>query len=159
MRDNEWLKNELETIWNGHFSDIGRLNHVIIRFGRNSRTRLGFIRNHPTLKDSTEIVITGLFRDESVPEYVVDSVIAHELTHYAHGFFSPHERKHNYPHQGSIVDTEMRKRGLGVNLLKEKKWLKEVWPEYALSVKPRSVRRRRRQSRSSFGDIIRLFGL
>lgn len=158
MRDNEWLKNELEMIWNGHFSDIGKLNHVIIRFGRNSRTRLGFIRNHPALKGCTEIVITGLFRDESVPSYVVSSVIAHELTHYAHGFFSPHAQAHRYPHQGNIVDTEMRKRGLGVNLLKEKKWLKEVWPKMALEMKPRTTRRRIRSSKPvTFMDIVKLF--
>jgi hypothetical protein len=136
MRNDQWLDNQLGHIWNKHFSDVPMNNEVIIKFGRNARTRLGSIRqarvkqsfvkklsNRPSI-----ITITGYFRNEIVPEYVVNLVIAHELCHYAHGFCSPHPQLYEKPHQGKVIDKELYKRGFGENIKAEKIWLKEKWP-------------------------------
>jgi len=129
QRDNKWLKYRLETIWEKHFPDVGVLNNVFVKFGRPSMTRLGSIKSGQ-IKENTIITINGHFKDQEIPEFVVDAVLAHELTHYAHGFFSPHERSQRFPHKGGVVKNEMIDRGLQ-NLLKlEKKWIKENWREY-----------------------------
>ena len=48
---------------------------------------------------------------ELIPEYVIDTTVAHELVHYMHGFFSPHQRLYKHPHKGGIVTKELKKRG------------------------------------------------
>ena len=44
-----------------------------------------------------------------------------------HGFHSPHPRKYKYPHQGGIVDKELKKRGFEHLLNLEKQWTKKNW--------------------------------
>ena len=81
--------------------------------------------------ESTSVItITKHFQDESIPEYVVVSTIAHELCHYTHGFNSPSPKKFQYPHQGGVVKKEMDKRGLREIRLKTRSWLKKNWREY-----------------------------
>ena len=65
--------------------------------------------------------------DERVPEYVIDTTLAHELVHYMHGFNSPLPQKYKHPHRGGIVDKELIKRGFGHNLSMEKVWAKNQW--------------------------------
>lgn len=137
MRDDKWLFQKLDELWDGHFSDIPQHNDVVIEFGRKARQRLGSIKQetktHLDLLNKnrkTIITINGLFKDEKVPEYVVTATIAHEMCHYAHGFSSPLERKFSNPHQGGIVTKEMKARGFTKELALQKKWLKEMWPEY-----------------------------
>jgi hypothetical protein len=132
MRDHKWLKNRLELIWQTYFPDVGIANNVIVKFGRPSVTRLGSIKyGRETLSVRNSIItINGYFQDPTIPEYVIDAVLAHELTHYAHGFCSPHAQAYRHPHQGGVVKNEIVDRGLK-NLLKlEKKWIKENWREY-----------------------------
>ena len=94
-------------------------------------TRLGSIkygrrRDNP----NTIITINGHFKNPEIPDFVVDGVLAHELTHYAHGFFNPNGQNQRYPHKGGVVRKEMSGRGLE-NLLKlEKRWVKENWREF-----------------------------
>lgn len=165
MRDNAWLENRLDEIWEEYFSDIEKINEVTIKFGRSARTRLGSIRrktervanSHKNTK--SEIIITGYFKDEIVPEYMIDLTIAHELCHYAHGFSSPHPQLMNHPHRGNIVDKELIKRGLGDQLLAQKKWLKDEWPTIVkLKVKSRKskvrVRTRTRATRSTLWKLF-----
>jgi hypothetical protein len=57
------------------------------------------------------ILINRLFQLEIVPVEVVDATIAHELTHYLHGFSSPLEQKFSTPHAGGVVTKELKKRG------------------------------------------------
>lgn len=83
----------------------------------------------PDGNKNTYITITGLFKDEKIPESVVDAVLAHELSHYAHGFFSPHNQLHNHPHKHKIVTNELTKRGLGDILKNQKTWLKQNWKD------------------------------
>lgn len=133
MRDNDWLKNRFEYIWANHFADVKRINDMSIAFGKKARTRLGSIKQLQTRNKNninpSFITITGYFRDEIVPEYVVDLVIAHELCHYAHGFCSPHPQLFKNPHEGKIIDKELYKRGYGEEIKMQKKWLKEEWPK------------------------------
>lgn len=122
-RHDIWLLARLESLWSNHFQDVGQTNPVFIKFGRYSRFRLGSIRLDKAGK-KTYITITGMFRDEAVPVEVVDQTIAHELVHYTHGFSSFRPRLHRFPHEGGIVNKELKNRGLD-NLTKAyRKWVR-----------------------------------
>jgi hypothetical protein len=148
MRDEKWLFAKLDEVWDNYFSDIPQENDVRIIWGRRARTRLGSIKagekragKHP----ETIITINSLLKDRKIPEYVVVGTIAHELSHYAHGFHSPLERKHSNPHAGGVVTKELKNRGLEKIYRAQKKWLKENWRDYALAKLPakRTIKRRR----------------
>lgn len=111
LRDNKWLLARLDQIWSQHFSDTPQINPVFVKFGRFARLRFGSIRMDPKTK-KTYITITGMFRDDRIPQEIVDHTLAHELCHYTHGFSSPHQRMHRYPHEGGVIKKEMEKRGL-----------------------------------------------
>ncbi|MBI3261017.1 hypothetical protein HYZ64_01450 [Candidatus Berkelbacteria bacterium] len=134
-RDNKWLAQRLESIWKTHFADIAIQNEIIVRFGRRARTRLGSIqfgRRTPPAGGNprTYITITGYFRQEVVPEYVVDAVLAHEFTHYTHGFHSPGEQLYSHPHKHGVVTKELTNRGLGGIVKKQKSWIKSNWTKF-----------------------------
>ncbi len=129
-RNNSWLLNRLDYLWTTYFSDVEQSNPVFISFGRYSKLRLGSIRLEKTTNErssppgKTYITISGMFKDESIPQEVIDHTIAHELCHYAHGFSSPKPKLHKYPHYGGIINKELRSRGLE-NLIKSYSlWLK-----------------------------------
>lgn len=152
MRDDKWLFQKLDEIWDGHFSDIPQHNDVVIRFGRKARQRLGSIKQETKSRldlfnknRKTIITINGLFKDLAVPEYVVTTTIAHEMCHYAHGFSSPLDQKHLHPHHGGVVTKEMKARGFEKELKLQKKWLKEGWSDYIKEKMPASRTRRRRR--------------
>ena len=152
-RDDSWLFQKLDDLWDHHFLDIPQHNDVLIKFGRKARQRLGSIKQETkTVRDlldknrKTIITINGLFRDENVPEYVVLSTIAHEMCHYTHGFSSPLEKKFSHPHHGGVVTKEMKERGFEIISKKQKKWLKDEWPKIVKeNFKPAKRRRRRRR--------------
>jgi hypothetical protein len=146
MRDNRWLEDTMYKLWENHFNDIPRKNLVLVKFGKRARRQLGcisWVRKNTRVKrllskkagenfeedDNriTLITITSLFKNSLVPEYVIESTIAHEMIHYAHGFNSPLHQQYNHPHKGGIIRKEMIKRGLGDEYKKSKKWLKENW--------------------------------
>lgn len=150
-RDNLWLEEKLYSLWENFFADIPRKNFVLIKFGRSSRRQLGSIKwanpstriksimkkkqfrtDHEVQDDKriTVITITRKFKDPSIPEYVVDATIAHELCHYTHGFSSPMKQKYRHPHQGGIVRKELENRGLGDTHHSSQKWIKENWLKY-----------------------------
>jgi len=137
-RDHKWLKKRLAAIWQRYFPDVQLANNVFVKFGRPTRTRLGSIKfgrrkeNLPAGQagPNTIITVNGHFIDQEIPEFVIDAVLAHELTHYAHGFCSPHDQFHRYPHQGGVVRRELVDRGLKDLLALEKKWVKENWVKY-----------------------------
>ncbi len=130
-RDHRWLKNRLAMIWQRFFPDVRIANNVFVKFGRPTKTRLGSIKlGRRKIDPNTIITINGFFQDPEIPEFVVDGVLAHELTHYAHGFCSPHQQYHRYPHQGGVVRREMIDRGLKDLLQLEKRWIKENWVKY-----------------------------
>lgn len=146
MRDDKWLFARLDEVWDKYFPDVPQDNDVRIIWGRKARTRLGSIKRgeqrtgkHP----ETVITINSLFRDPKIPEYVVVGTIAHELSHYAHGFHSPLERKFRNPHEGGVVTAEMKSRGLAEILKKQKRWIRENWRDY-VSAQMKPTKRRRR---------------
>ncbi len=145
-RDNQWLEKIMFDLWEDHFNDVPRKNLVLIKFGRRSKRQLGcikWVRGNTKVKEIlrkhkndiayqddkriTLITISSLFKSERVPEYVVKSTIAHEMIHYAHGFFSPLNQIYNHPHKGGLIRKEMEKRGLGGIYRMSKKWLKDNW--------------------------------
>lgn len=130
-RDNKWLKERFKYIKNRYFSDTKIINNLIVKFGRPCKTRLGSIKKGRKKENFNSIItINGHFRDTSIPSYVVDAVLAHEFVHYAHGFASPHEQAFCHPHQGGIVDNDLKNRGLFDILKAEKIWIKKNWVNY-----------------------------
>lgn len=124
MRNDTWLSRRLNFIWSKYFKDVPPTNKVLIKFGRFARFRLGSIKLDKR-RDSSMITITGLFKNPQVPTLVVDYTIAHELTHYSHGFSSPHPKQHKYPHEGGVVKKEMLQRGMGYLNKAYHLWVKE----------------------------------
>ena len=133
-RDAKWLKARLELIWKRYFPDIGITNNIFVKFGRPAKTRLGSIKyGRKKENPNTIITINGFFRDPEIPDFVLDGVLAHELTHYAHGFFNPNGQRIRYPHKGGVVRREMTGRGLKDLLQLEKKWIKDNWVNFLKS--------------------------
>jgi hypothetical protein len=62
---------------------------------------------------SASFGINALPQHWQVPEYVLITTIAHELTHYAHSFGSSLSRCYEHPHANNVVERELAQRGLG----------------------------------------------
>ena len=125
MRDKVWLENRMNQIKDMLFPDLEFKNQVSIRFKGKWKNKFGHIT---MLKDrSTEIVINSLFSNQDIPEYIIDLTIAHELSHYLHGFHSPLERKYKHPHKGGVVTKELVKRGFGYLVKRERYFIKNEW--------------------------------
>ena len=120
------LDQYLEHIWYQYFFDIPRANSVEIAYCQPWKRRLGLIRL--SLDTTTSFIgINSLLRNQHVPEYVLITTIAHELTHYAHGFGSPLPRVHKHPHANNIVNRELEKRGLGELVRQCDEWIDKYW--------------------------------
>lgn len=151
IRDNQYLENLLYDLWENHFCDVPRHNLVIIKFGKYSKRQLGCIslakdcsRIKGILKKKKEeyeaqdeksisiITITRYFQNEIVPEYVIRATIAHELCHYTHGFNSPLKKRFEKPHQGNVINKELRNRDLLKDQEKADLWLKANWLDIIL---------------------------
>lgn len=164
MRDNLWLETKLSFVWEKFFEDVPRLNKVSIRFGKRAKRRLASIRQTKRYHkfSDTMITVTGFFKLDDVPEYVVETTIAHELCHYAHGFASPLPQYSRFPHRGDLVDSELEKRGCGENLTRQKEWLESHWNNIVndkifLVKKRPHVQRRKSSSKTNL--FFRLFGI
>ncbi len=127
-RDDEWLENCLANIWYKYFPEIEQKNDVKICYGRRAKWRLGSIKIDPKDNVSSIITINPIYQDLEVPEFVVEATIFHELSHYAHGFNSPHGQKYKHPHSGGVIRAEFAERGLEDLYHKQRKWLKQYWP-------------------------------
>lgn len=115
----------MDVIWQKLMPEVERKNNVVILFKGKWKNKFAHIK---LLGDgSTEIAINSLFRFPDVPDFILDTTIAHELVHYMHGFQSPHLQQFKYPHMGGIVEKEMKKRGFGFLLSLEKDWVKDHW--------------------------------
>lgn len=129
MRDDYWLKERMEQMWILLFPEVPKENLVIVRFKGKWKNKFGHIKK---IKGAnTEIAINSIFRDERVPDYIIDLTLAHEMVHYMHGFNSPLPKQFNKPHAGGIVNRELKKKGFGHLLLKEREWVKKEWPDIA----------------------------
>jgi len=152
MRTQNWLENRFDYIYRKYFSDIEASNQIEIKWGRRSRRQLGCIKkeqlktfaNRLKRDFKTIIVINGLFRDEAIPNFVIDAVIIHEMIHYTHGFNSPLPQKHRHPHQGKVIRREFLLRGIGELERKQQKWIKENWQNYLKENLPPSKPKKRK---------------
>lgn len=116
----------LDEIWRTYFVDIARINQVEIAYCRPWKRRLGLIRL--SLDNATSFIgVNALLQLSQVPEYVLITTIAHELTHYAHGFGSPLPRVHEHPHANNVVKRELERRGLGETLRLCDAWIDKEW--------------------------------
>ncbi len=126
VRTDYTLFHHLSLIWREHFSDVERVNPVVIEFGRAARTRLGSITlDKPS--NISRITISHLLAYDLVPDVVLNATIAHELVHYTHGFSSLRPRIFRHPHQGGIILKEFRARGLYPTHLEARRWLRANW--------------------------------
>lgn len=116
----------LDQIWRDHFADLPRVNDVCIGYCYPWKSRLGLIRLSVE-KTTSFIGINSLLQLQQVPEYVLITTIAHELTHYAHGFGSPLPRLWKHPHANKVVDRELERRGLGEQLHCCTEWIDKHW--------------------------------
>ncbi len=131
MRDEDWLATLFHKIWEEKFSDVKKRNNVLIRWKGKWKNKFGHIKR---LKNKdTEIGINSFFKNEKIPEYIIELTIAHELVHYVHGFHSPYPKLFKHPHKGGIVNKELKIRGYGNLLKKEKIWFKEEWSKILLN--------------------------
>jgi hypothetical protein len=116
----------LDYIWQHYFSDISRVNEVQIAYCFPWKNRLGLIRL--SLDNALSFIgINALLQHQQVPEYILITTIAHELTHYAHGFGSPLPRLHKHPHANNVVNRELEKRGLGEYVHQCDAWIDKQW--------------------------------
>ena len=125
-RDDRWLWQELNYLWNTYFPDVPRANTVVIEYSRSWKNRLGMICLSLTGRTSY-IGINSLLKLPQVPYNVTLITVAHELIHYSHGFGSPLPRLYEHPHRGGIVVREMAERGLRLEYEMYRKWIREHW--------------------------------
>ncbi|MEK9156245.1 MAG: hypothetical protein AAB360_03000 [Patescibacteria group bacterium] len=131
MRNDEYLRRQLVVVWNRWFSDVKPSSPIQIKFGRRARKRLGSIGlRQNSGQTESHIFINGHFRDETVPDFVVEATIAHELCHYVHGFSSSHPQLFRYPHKGDVVEVEMARRDLSKLAKRENDWLQAHWRNF-----------------------------
>ena len=142
MRDEQWLNQRFEQIWQLFFPDVEKKN-IYIRWKGNWKNKFGHITK--TKKGQTEIAINKLFKNFQVPEDVIKLTIAHEIVHYSHGFYSHLPKLHKYPHQGGIVEKELKKRGFTYMLKKEKQWQKKEWYSLHKELTPQKTTKRPQQ--------------
>lgn len=129
MRSAAWLQDQVEQLLTGAFLDLAVVNRLEVHWGRRAGRRFGSITMSRDKKVS-RITINGHFRDETIPEAIVQATLAHELSHYAHGFSSPLPKKYKSPHAGGVILREFKKRGLELLFHYEKQWSKDHWAEY-----------------------------
>ncbi len=139
MRDQEWLDVRFNQIWSLFFPDIEKKD-VFVRWKGKWKNKFGHIKK---TKKGTEIAINTLFQDLRVPEDMIKLTIAHEITHYMHGFHSHLPKQHYHPHKGGIVDKVLIEKGFGYALKREKDWYKNEWLPMYFQLFPEKLARRR----------------
>lgn len=116
----------LDAIWQQYFADVPRVNRLEIAYGQPWKRRLGLIRL--SLDNSTSVIqVNALLQIPQVPADVLITTIAHELTHYAHGFGSPLPRLYKHPHANHVVKHELERRGLGEAMRLCDAWIDSTW--------------------------------
>jgi hypothetical protein len=116
----------LDEIWQTYFADVPRANQVDIAYCQPWKRRLGLIRL--SLDNVISFIgVNALLQLAEVPEYILTTTIAHELTHYAHGFGSPLPRLYKHPHANNVVKQELERRGLGETMHQCDEWIDNQW--------------------------------
>lgn len=129
MRNNKWLKSIAQEIWFKYFHDVSATNDLRVKFGKRARWQLGCIRQGRHKNSPSVVTINGYFKNLVVPQYVIESILAHEFVHYLTGFSSSRPKLFRYPHRGGIIKLEMKRRGLTHLEKKQSKWIDKNWRE------------------------------
>jgi hypothetical protein len=154
QRDNQWLGEHLEYIWQNYFQDTPCVNPVQIAFAKRWKSRLGSICLCEETATS-HIRINVLLSHPVVPDCLLTITVAHELVHYAHGFGSLLPRRHTDPHKDSIVERELIRRGLDREYEHYLQWIEEHWDRfYHMQMRPPRQLWLPRKS----GEPVRLYG-
>lgn len=155
-----YLARKTASLIRENFSDRGVTNLLIIQWGKKWSRTLGHIKplkneNKHDADYGSIIEINSILKSTEIPEYVLDYVLMHELTHYFQGFGSNHERKGKHPHKGGLVDKELERLGWKEIMEKSEKWLKENWAKVLTqnNLSPYTNKRKRK-----IFKIFNLFG-
>ncbi len=144
---NNYLAKKTASLVRENFSDKGITNLLLVKTGSRWKRTLGHIKTVESSEYGSMIEINPLLFDLEVPEFVLDYVIMHELTHYFQGFASNHEKKHKHPHRGGIVEKELARLGWEEIQKKSDKWIKENWGKILIKneIDPRVKRKTRKR--------------
>jgi hypothetical protein len=123
----KYLATKAASLIRENFPERGITNLLVVKWGRKSKTKLGHITLLKDKEYGSIIEINPYLKSLEVPEYVLDYVLMHELTHYFQGFGSNHNRKAKYPHKGKIVEKELERHGWKEITEKAEQWIKENW--------------------------------
>ncbi len=145
--DNYVAKKAAELI-RENFAERGVTNLLMVKTGKRCKRKLGHIKTINHSDYGSMIEINPLLFDLEVPEFVLDYVIMHELTHYFQGFGSNHEKKHKHPHKGKVVEKELERLGWREIQEKSDAWIKENWKKILEknNIDPSIKRKQRRKS-------------
>jgi len=124
---NNYLAKKTASLIRENFADRGVTNFLVVKTGGKWKRTLGHIKTLENREYGSLIEINPFLFDLEVPEYVLDYVIMHELTHYFQGFASNHEKKHKHPHRGGIVEKELQRLGWKEIQEKSDTWIKANW--------------------------------
>jgi predicted SprT family Zn-dependent metalloprotease len=150
---NNYLTRKTAELIRENFSEKQITNLLAVKTGKKWRRTLGHIKTLENKEYGSLIEINPLLFDLDVPEFVLDYVIMHELTHYFQGFASNHEKKHKYPHKGRIVEKELERKGWREIQEKSDLWLKKNWTIIITKngLKPRIKRKPKKFFKRFFG--------
>src|SRR6185437_3577092 len=129
QRDERWLDDLLDQIWEQYFTDTPRANRVRVSYGGAWKSRLGLITMSEDERTSY-IQVNSLLRHPEIPENITFVTVAHEMVHYAHGFGSPLPRRYKHPHRGGVVKRELVRRGMEREYDLYDQWVYDNWYEF-----------------------------
>ena len=97
---------------------------ISIKFGKKAKRTLGSVR----LKGESSIIyITKYMVDYSVPDYVIEEVILHELIHIKTGYGSIMQKTSRHAHRGGVIKKEMLEIGKSNIYELSQIWIKKNW--------------------------------
>ncbi len=128
--EDEMLARKAANLLRENFPGKEISNLLIVKWGKKWKSKLAHIKAIDDYGEyGTLIEVNELMKDASVPAWMIDVTLLHELVHYFHGFGSNHPQKFRNPHKGGVVDSEIERFGFGELLKKQDKWLKENWTQ------------------------------
>ena len=126
--EDEMLARKAANLLRENFPNKEISNLLVVKWGGKWKSKLAHIK---PIDDSGEygtlIEVNSLLKDSSVPSWMLDVTLLHELVHYFHGFGSNKKQKFRQPHKGKVVDNEIERFGFGELLKKQDKWMEENW--------------------------------
>ena len=78
QRDERWLADLLDQIWEQYFTDTPRANRVRVSYGGAWKSRLGLITMSEDEKTSY-IQVNALLKHPEIPENITFVTVAHEI--------------------------------------------------------------------------------